>query len=107
MQDKNGVTLRVGDEVLHAEKEYYVAGQNGERIVIWSWDFDNINEMPIEVNSTSVVKLRRSRLADFLAWILSAAFPRRKLKRLRGVKPAQPQHIVESRDPVPRAEAAS
>ena len=100
MQDKNGLTMCVGDEIIHGEKEYYLAGESGDRIVIWSWDFDNVNEMPIAVDPASVVKLQRSILADFLAWILSAALPRRKLKRLRGAESVQPQHIMESREHV-------
>jgi hypothetical protein len=99
MKDKNGCLLKAGDEVLCADKEFYVAGASGDKILIWAWDFDQYGEMPIAVEASSVVKLQRSLLADLLRWYLVPLLGKRRLRFLRG----KVQGSSVSRDNLPHA----
>lgn len=90
MKDKNGCPLRINDEVLHEEGEFYVAGENGDRILLWGCDFDSYKDMTIEVCPESVVKITRPMIRAFFLYFLSGIFKPESLKFFRKYTVSKP-----------------
>jgi hypothetical protein len=98
MKDKNGSPLWVNDEVLHGEDEFYIAGENGDRILLWARDFDTYKDMTIEVRAESIVKIRRPMIRAFFLYFLSGVFRPQSLKFFRKYRlcPAEKEPSADS-----------
>ena len=79
MKDKNGVAIKLGDEILYSDGLFQVAGEYDRRAILWSMDPGMCEELIVVPSQLVIV---REPLRGFWRWLKGAwngrMAPRRK-----------------------------